>query len=125
MASHCSASAPRRKCETTEREIRKRAAPVLLMTMARDFNSRQAAGKGSGLLLGLFIGFLLGLGVAAAIAVYVFKTPTPFTNKSAAPAKSGDKPGALPETASKAGKGEEVKPRFDFYRILPGQEEPV
>lgn len=93
------------------------------MTMARDNNTRQTASKGSGLLLGLFIGFLLGLGVAAGIAVYVFKSPMPFTNKSAPPAR--DKPGALPDPAAKAAKADDGKPRFDFYRILPGQEEPV
>lgn len=92
--------------------------------MARDFKTRQPERKGSGLLLGLFVGFLLGLGTAAGIAVYVFKTPMPFANKAASPAKAGDKsaPG-LPE--GKAAKGDDAKPRFDFYRILPGQEEPV
>jgi cell division protein FtsN len=95
--------------------------------MAKDFKTRQSASKGSGLLLGLFIGFLLGLGAAAGIAVYVFKSPTPFT-RPAAPSR--DKPGALPDPAAKSGKGEvakgeDGKPRFDFYRILPGQEEPV
>lgn len=94
--------------------------------MARDFKTRLPEKKGSGLLLGLFIGFLLGLGVAAGIAVYVFKTPMPFANKTTAPAKAGDKPapGGLTESG-KAAKGEDGKPRFDFYRILPGQEEPV
>lgn len=91
--------------------------------MARDFKTRQPERKGSGLLLGLFVGFLLGLGTAAGIAVYVFKTPMPFS-KTPTPAKAGDKstPG-LPE--GKAAKGDDAKPRFDFYRILPGQEEPV
>lgn len=95
------------------------------MIMAKDFKTRQPEKKGSGLLLGLLIGFLLGLGVAAAIAIYVFKTPMPFAKQSATPAKAGDKgvPAGLPE--SKAAKGEDGKPRFDFYRILPGQEEPV
>jgi cell division protein FtsN len=96
--------------------------------MAKDFKTRQSASKGSGLLLGLFIGFLLGLGVAAGIAVYVFKTPGPFTNRLSTPPK--EKPGAMPDPAAKAdkgevAKGEDGKPRFDFYRILPGQEEPV
>lgn len=94
--------------------------------MAKDFKTRHPERKGSGLLLGLFIGFLLGLGVAAGIAIYVFKTPMPFANKAAAPAKAGEKgaPGGLTESG-KAAKGEDGKPRFDFYRILPGQEEPV
>ncbi|MCC6380608.1 MAG: SPOR domain-containing protein [Burkholderiales bacterium] len=94
--------------------------------MNKDFKHRQSASKprGSGLLLGLFVGFLLGLATAAAIAIYVFKTPMPFSNKNAAPAKPGEK---APDagTLGKAGKAEDGKPRFDFYRILPGQEEPV
>ena len=61
--------------------------------MAKDFKTRQPERKGSGLLLGLFVGFLLGLGVAAGIAVYVFKTPMPFANKTATPAKPGEKGG--------------------------------
>lgn len=101
------------------------------MTMAKDFKTRQPEKKGGGLLLGLFIGFLLGLGAAAGIAVYVFKTPMPFANKTATPAKPGDKGSdksglsGPPDAAGKAAKGEDGKPRFDFYRILPGQEEPV
>ena len=89
--------------------------------MAKDFKTRQPERKGSGLLLGMFVGFLLGMGTAAVIAVYVFKTPMPFASKAVAPAKPGEK--GLPE--GKAAKAEEGKPRFDFYRILPGQEEPV
>lgn len=86
--------------------------------MANDYKPRQAPrSKGSGLLLGLFVGFLLGVTVAAVIAIYFFKSPVPFVNKGVAPAKSG--------TLDAKGKGEDGKPRFDFYRILPGQEEPV
>lgn len=86
--------------------------------MANDYKPRQAPrSKGSGLLLGLFVGFLLGVTVAAVIAIYFFKSPMPFANKGVAPAKSG--------TLDAKGKGEDGKPRFDFYRILPGQEEPV
>jgi len=89
----------------------------------KDFKPRNSAAarpRGGGLLLGLFIGFILGLGVAAAIAVYVFKSPVPFVNKGNPP-----KPGASDAgTVGKAARPEE-KPRFDFYRILPGQEEPV
>ena len=91
--------------------------------MNKDFKPRNSAAarpRGGGLLLGLFIGFILGLGVAAAIAVYVFKSPVPFVNKGNPP-----KPGASDAgTVGKAARPEE-KPRFDFYRILPGQEEPV
>ena len=92
--------------------------------MTKDYKPRRSAPKsksGGGLLLGLFIGFLLGLGVAAAIAIYFFKTPVPFLNKAKPPEKAA--PGLT--ESPKSGKAEESKPRFDFYRILPGQEEPV
>jgi len=76
-------------------------------------------------LIGLFFGFLLGLGVAAGIAIYFFKTPIPFTDKGRVPDKAPPADQKLPE-APKAAKAEDKdKPRFDFYRILPGKEEPV
>src|SRR5713101_3626824 len=74
-------------------------------------------------LIGLFFGFLLGLGVAAGIAIHFFKTPIPFTDKGRVPDKAPPADQKLPE-APKAAKAED-KPRFDFYRILPGKEEPV
>lgn len=93
--------------------------------MSKD--TRQTARRaksGGGLLLGLFIGFLLGVGLAAAIAIYFFKTPVPFLNKAKPPEKAVPAPSGLTEP-SKSGRAEETKPRFDFYRILPGQEETV
>ncbi|HEY7674861.1 MAG TPA: SPOR domain-containing protein [Burkholderiales bacterium] len=74
-------------------------------------------------LIGLFFGFLLGLGVAAGIAIYFFKTPVPFADRT----RTQEKTPPLGQTSSeplKSAKTED-KPRFDFYRILPGQEEPV
>jgi cell division protein FtsN len=74
-------------------------------------------------LIGLFFGFLLGLGVAAGIAIYFFKTPIPFADKPRPQEKplAGDQKAAEPSKSAKT----EDKPRFDFYRILPGKEEPV
>ena len=94
--------------------------------MSQDYRPRPAAPRarnGGGLLLGLFIGFLLGLGVAAAIALYFLKGPVPFVNRSKPPEKTSATP-AL-SAAPKSGKAEDAKPRFDFYRILPGLEELV
>ena len=74
-------------------------------------------------LIGLFFGFLLGLGVAAGIAIYFFKTPIPFADRP----KPQDKPLATDQKAGDAPKSAkaEDKPRFDFYTILPGKEQPV
>lgn len=79
-------------------------------------------------LIGLFFGFLLGLGVAAGIAIYFFKTPIPFADRP----RAQDKPLASDQKAlepsklepSKSAKADD-KPRFDFYRILPGKEETI
>ncbi|HYL23566.1 MAG TPA: SPOR domain-containing protein [Burkholderiales bacterium] len=83
-----------------------------------------------GFLLGMFVGVLLGLAVALAIAFYLNKGPMPF--QSARPAKAdkdlaAGKPPAiagLPQ-GSAAPLAVPEKPKFDFYKILPGQEEPV
>lgn len=96
--------------------------------MSKDYKPRTVPARGrssgGGLMIGLFIGFLLGLATAAGIAVYVFKTPVPFADKSK-PADRAPVAGPNLKDAPKAAKADEGKPRFDFYRILPGQEEPV
>jgi len=98
--------------------------------MSLDYKRLQPPGPDSSgtFLIGLFFGFLLGLGVAAGIAIYFFKTPVPFADRARAPEKAAIADPSLQEAAksakAEAGKAE-VKPRFDFYRILPGKEEPV
>jgi len=94
--------------------------------MTKDYRPRQTtrSGKGGGLLLGIFFGFILGLAVAAGIAIYLFKTPIPFLDKT----KQSDRPaltGQNLKDAANSAQMDDGKPRFDFYRILPGQEEPV
>jgi cell division protein FtsN len=93
--------------------------------MSFDYKRIQAPrpDSSSSFLIGLFFGFLLGLGVAAGIAIYFFKTPIPFADRPRIP----DKPLAADQKATeplKPAKAED-KPRFDFYRILPGREETV
>jgi cell division protein FtsN len=92
--------------------------------MARDYRPRPNARNGSGLLLGVFIGFILGIVVAGAVALYITRSPVPFLDRgkpSERPAPSGQNLKDAPKTAQTP----DGKPRFDFYRILPGQEEPV
>jgi cell division protein FtsN len=98
-------------------------------------------GSGGGFLLGMFAGLLIGLAIALGIALYLNKTPIPFMSRSpiAEDAKASGKPPALagmpqggtapaaapvPVPKTPAGKAVE-KPRFDFYKILPGGEEAV
>ena len=73
-----------------------------------------------GTLLGVFIGLVLGLGLAAGVAYYLMRANGPF------PAQGGGKEvRELPKIArSDKGDAGSDKPRFDFYKILPGVEEP-
>ena len=83
--------------------------------------------SGGGFLLGMFVGLLAGLAVALGIAFYLNKTPIPFLSATKAkPAEKDLKPpmiAGMPQGTPAAGVGE--KPKFDFYKILPGTEEPV
>ena len=77
-------------------------------------------------MIGILIGLVLGLGIALAVAWYINKIPTPFVNRTSPPTKSEPLKGPdLATPDSSAAKAHEGKPRFDFYKILPGSEEPV
>ena len=98
--------------------------------MSRDYknNERSRGGRrnGSSLLAGILIGLVLGLGIALGVAWYINKMPNPFSTRAIAPPKPEPvKPAPPPQTAKvdeKGGKAEDAKPRFDFYKILPGDE---
>jgi len=94
--------------------------------MARYRNSPATRSRsGGGFLLGVFVGLLGGLFIALGIAFYLNKTP--FVTAKTKPAEKDAKApliAGLPQgTAVPAGSAE--KPKFDFYKILPGQEETV
>jgi len=96
----------------------------------KDYKPRPKAKKGGSTLIGIFIGLVLGLALAAAIAVYIFKAPVPFVNKQRAPERAPPAPSAEAPKARQESRHEDKvaaadKPRFDFYKILPGKEEPV
>ncbi|HEY6967128.1 MAG TPA: SPOR domain-containing protein [Burkholderiales bacterium] len=87
-------------------------------------------------LIGLFIGLVLGLAIALGVAFYLNKTPLPFLGKGKpAATKEGEKaPGdapkavaGMPQGGGAAAKGgaDKERPKYDFYKILPGGEEPV
>jgi cell division protein FtsN len=74
-----------------------------------------------GTLLGIFVGLVLGLAVAAAVAYFLGKSG--LTGAPAVPGVQREivrngKPETVPATSTPE------KPRFDFYKILPGAEEP-
>jgi len=97
--------------------------------MSKDYYRAEPAARsgGSQLLVGILIGLVLGLGIALGVAWYINKMPNPFVTRTphakleplkpatAAPSKGEDKAARAPEP----------KLRFDFYKILPGTEEPV
>ena len=99
------------------------------MANARSAPSTRRRSEG-GFLLGIFVGVVIGLAVALGIAFYLNKAPMPFL--TAKPTKS-DKDVASGKPPAIAGMpqgsapvpGASEKPKFDFYKILPGQEEAV
>jgi cell division protein FtsN len=68
-------------------------------------------------LLGVFIGLVLGLALAAGVAYYLMGGSNPY-QANARPEASRDS-GKLTRSDPPA-----EKPKFDFYKILPGGEEP-
>jgi cell division protein FtsN len=76
-----------------------------------------------GTLLGLFIGLVLGLGLAAGVAYYLMKSGGAYPSATAAKEALRD-PARDSTRAAKAEPVPAEKPRFDFYKILPGVEEP-
>lgn len=91
---------------------------------------RQAKKKPvGGTLLGIFIGLLLGLALASAVAIYMTNAPVPFVSKpgpkTGTNAPQADQKLAAAAKSSDAKAAQPDKPKFDFYKILPGQEVPV
>jgi cell division protein FtsN len=74
-----------------------------------------------GTLIGVFIGLVLGLGLAAGVAYYLMRANGPF------PAQGGKEVREAAKDSPRAARPDVAaaeKPRFDFYKILPGVEEP-
>lgn len=96
---------------------------------ARRGTRRRSSG---GFLFGMFVGVAIGLAVSLMIAFYLNRAQIPFI--------AGVRPGAAQKDAAKPAKPPAIaglpqgsatppaaaeKPKFDFYKILPGQEEQV
>jgi cell division protein FtsN len=81
------------------------------------------------MMVGVLLGLLLGVVVAFFVAWYVTKTPVPYLNRkpqAEKPAEAKGSVGAPQQPIALPGKpGEKAgeKPRFEFYKILPGAEE--
>ena len=103
--------------------------------MSRDYKSSSGkatpSSSGSSLLVGIMIGLVLGLGIALGVAWFMSKGPSPFL---ARPAGDGNPAGQIRRHERHAAGYAAIrrqaakttdKPRFDFYKILPGTEEPA
>lgn len=103
--------------------------------MARRADSRQTKIRQArgGFLLGAIVGLIAGLGIALGVAFYLNKTPIPFAPRVKSDAKedAAKAPGiaGMPQGSGQLPKFSAVtpteKPRYDFYKILPGGEEPA
>jgi cell division protein FtsN len=105
--------------------------------MSRDYKpSAKTSGRkvGNPMFAGILIGLFAGLGIALAVAFYIFThMPGLFVakDKTAATAEQRAAPSgeAAKDAAAEKAPTQEAatpeKPRFDFYKILPGTEEPV
>ena len=97
--------------------------------MTRDMKSskRPLAKKKSagGTLIGMFIGLVLGVCLAAGVVWYINKAPLPFNNQ----VHSGDRPALAQPAQPLALPGKPGDPvqekRFQFYDILPGKADAV
>jgi cell division protein FtsN len=101
------------------------------MPMSRSMTHKPRKREAGNFLAGMGVGVLIGLAVSLGIAFYLNRTPIPFTTakpKQAEKNGTAAKPPAitgLPQNAAPAPLASAEKPKFDFYRILPGSEEPV
>ena len=86
---------------------------------------------GGGFLLGMFVGVAIGLVVSLMIAFYLNRTAIPFIAGKPRPAEKEGAAPAKPPAIAGLPQGSATppvaaeKPKFDFYKILPGQEEQV
>jgi cell division protein FtsN len=96
--------------------------------MSKDYKRPEPKPRGGGggsLLVGILIGLVLGLGIALAVAWYINKMPSPFQPGRTTPPHKNEpakNEKAAPAPKPDAAKSPEGKPRFDFYKILPGEE---
>jgi len=80
-----------------------------------------------GMILGLFIGLVIGVGIAFGVVWYLNKTPLPFMDKAPRAERhepaAGEAPKAPQQLPGKPGDKVSEKPRFEFYKILPGDQQ--
>ncbi|MBY0440265.1 MAG: SPOR domain-containing protein [Burkholderiales bacterium] len=106
--------------------------------MSRDYKKTETRGRTGTMMLGIFVGLVLGLVAALAIAFYLNRAANPFAARdkpapvqapgkaaTAEPAGTASPSTRAPAAAEPGKAAPEAKPRFDFYTILPGIEQPA
>jgi cell division protein FtsN len=111
--------------------------------MTRDMKPRKTQPpkkkSAGGTLIGMFIGLVLGVGIAAGVVFYLNKSPLPFANKAVALPKTESSAPAVAKTEKSGTSTAQTQPlslpgkpgdpipekRFQFYDILPGKADAV
>ena len=99
--------------------------------MSRDYKSKSMATTKSGgpLFLGLFIGYALGIASAIGVWIYINQAPSPFLTEEKLvkqkPAESMPSKTEGDNVSKEFDQASANRPRFDFYNILPGIDDPV
>ncbi|HSM97502.1 MAG TPA: hypothetical protein VLS47_00680, partial [Gallionella sp.] len=89
--------------------------------MARDNGNKSSSPRKGGNLIwtGILAGILIGVGMAAGVAWYLMKTPSPFVNKEQpALARPQPDPAKSPAATGKPPATGDGKQRFEFYKML-------
>ena len=106
------------------------------IAMNRDyktFPSSSVFGRRSSstLLVGIFIGYALGLLTAIGTWMYINQAPSPFISQEKSSVEEGQSPMSLSRSdqAAQGAGGNPAsdgnRPRFEFYQMLPGTDEPA
>ncbi len=102
--------------------------------MSRNTGNKSAAPRkgGNPLLTGILVGMVIGVCMAAGLAWYIMKSPSPFVQKEPLAAKVPEaaRPAAPGATAADAPVAASAvpadgKPRFEFYKVLTDKQDAV
>ncbi len=81
------------------------------------------------MLMGILLGMIAGVALAAVLAWFILKSPSPFVNKEQVVKPSAEAVKPFVETAQPrvdaavTPDGEEAKPRFEFYKVLTDKQD--
>ena len=85
-------------------------------------NNSSTPGKGgNSILTGVLIGLVVGVGMAAGVAWYLMKSPSPFLKneqKAINPPIDASKAAQITQPPTAVSGGGNGKPRFEFYKVL-------